>query len=338
MKPRFFPALLLPVVALLSACETLFFEEPVSSKPNETFAYLWKEIDEKYAFFDVKRVDWNEIYANYAPRVTEGMSDDSLFQVLGSMMNELHDGHVNLVSDFNISRFDVALLGPKNIDGRVITEHYLGDDYYITGPFVHDFIANGDVGYVRYASFEGDIEAKHLDFILNRYARTQGLILDLRQNGGGSVHNVYNLLNRLTDQEAILYTSAIKSGPDHDAFSKAETVRSKPKGDTQYTQPVMVLIDRGSYSATSFFATATKALDNLVLVGDTTGGGMGLPNGGQLPNGWTYRFSITRTLAHDGQNYENGVPPDVYVVLDQADVARGVDTVIERALQEIQKK
>jgi len=32
----------------------------------------------------------------------------------------------------------------------------------------------------------------------------------------------------------------------------------------------------------------------MVLIGDTTGGGWGLPNGGQLPNGWTYRLSITK--------------------------------------------
>ena len=338
MKNRIHTSLLLlPVVALLSACEGLFFEETISGKPQETFEYLWREVDEKYAFFDIKNIDWNEVHANYASRISEGMSDDSLFQVLGSMMNELRDGHVNLVSDFNVSRFDVVLLGPKNIDGRLIDEHYLGDDYYITGPFVHDFIANGEVGYVRYASFEGDIQEKNMDFILKRYQDTKGLILDLRQNGGGSVQNVYNLLNRLTDQEVTLYSSAIKSGADHEAFTEAGVVKSKPQGDTQYTKPVAVLIDRGSYSATSFFATATKALDHVFLVGDTTGGGMGLPNGGQLPNGWTYRFSITRTLSHDGQNYENGVPPDVYVVLDQADVARGVDTVIERALQELQK-
>ena len=70
---------------------------------------------------------------------------------------------------------------------------------------------------------------------------------------------------------------------------------------------------------------------------DTTGGGLGIPNGGQLPNGWTYRLSISRTLSPEGENYENGVPPDIYVNLDREAVNRGVDNLIEAAIREILK-
>ena len=92
-----------------------------------------------------------------------------------------------------------------------------------------------------------------------------------------------------------------------------------------------MLIDRGSYSATSFFAVCTQGYHNIKLFGDYSGGGLGLPNGGILPNGWTYRFSITRTIALDGGNYENGVPPEVRVLLDPACTAQGIDNVIETA-------
>jgi C-terminal processing protease CtpA/Prc len=78
-------------------------------------------------------------------------------------------------------------------------------------------------------------------------------------------------------------------------------------------------------------------LDNVILVGDTTGGGLGMPNGGQLPNGWTYRFSVTQTLDLNGNNWENGVPPDVLAILSPADVANGKDSVIEKAIEELRK-
>ena len=95
-----------------------------------------------------------------------------------------------------------------------------------------------------------------------------------------------------------------------------------------------VLTDRGTYSAGSFTSIATKAIPNIILMGDTTGGGLGLPNGGQLPNGWTYRFSITQALTLDkSPAYENGVPPDVHVLFDWSD--RTKDEVIERALVEL---
>jgi C-terminal processing protease CtpA/Prc len=98
----------------------------------------------------------------------------------------------------------------------------------------------------------------------------------------------------------------------------------------------MMLIDRGTYSAGSFTALSTRAIPRITLVGDTTGGGLGLPNGGQLPNGWTYRFSITQTLdANLNNEYESGVPPDIRVITNLSD--RTKDEVIERAKLEINK-
>lgn len=54
---------------------------------------------------------------------------------------------------------------------------------------------------------------------------------------------------------------------------------------------------------------------------------------GQLPNGWTYRFSITQTLDLAGNNYENGVPVDIEAFINWED--RTKDEVIERALIEL---
>lgn len=75
-------------------------------------------------------------------------------------------------------------------------------------------------------------------------------------------------------------------------------------------------------------------MDNITLVGDTTGGGGGLPNGGQLPNGWTYRFSITRLFDLGKQNFaESGVSPDVLASFNWSDLTR--DEIIDRAIEEI---
>jgi len=54
-----------------------------------------------------------------------------------------------------------------------------------------------------------------------------------------------------------------------------------------------------------------------------------------LPNGWTYRFSITQTLDLSGNNWESGVPPDIQVNLNEADRSKGIDTILERAIKEI---
>jgi hypothetical protein len=81
-------------------------------------------------------------------------------------------------------------------------------------------------------------------------------------------------------------------------------------------------------------ALATKAIPNMILMGDTTGGGLGLPNGGLLPNGWTYRFSVSQVLTLDkSPAYEGGVPADIPVLFNWNDWTK--DAIIERALLEL---
>jgi C-terminal processing protease CtpA/Prc len=77
-------------------------------------------------------------------------------------------------------------------------------------------------------------------------------------------------------------------------------------------------------------------MSNVTLVGDTTGGGGGLPNGGQLPNGWNYRFSITQLVDLQGNNYaESGVPPDILASFNWSDLSR--DEILDRAIEELRQ-
>jgi C-terminal processing protease CtpA/Prc len=75
----------------------------------------------------------------------------------------------------------------------------------------------------------------------------------------------------------------------------------------------------------------------MLLMGDTTSGGLGLPTMGCLPNGWFYRFPVTRTFALDGNNYENGVPPDILLKFNpQTAATLGRDNIIDSACAIIQ--
>lgn len=319
-----------------ASCERIFMKPGVGSGPVATFDYLWDKVDQQYAFFDIKGVDWDSMREVYRPMVDDDMDDDSLFSVCAAMLNTLQDGHTNLISSFDVSRNDSVyyrMIVNKNIDAQVVTMNYLTLNYHSTGGFAHNAIRDGRVAYLRYSSFENAIADGTLTYLLDRYKDCEGIILDLRQNGGGSIANIQTLLSIFDNHGQPLYQTQIKSGPEHDAFTELKTVCADTTclGEEPYTKPFAVLIDRGSYSATSFFSLCTLAYDNIRLFGDYTGGGLGLPNGGELPNGWTYRFSITRTLTMDGQNYENGVPPDERVLLDPACTAQGIDNVIEAA-------
>lgn len=318
------------------SCEKVFFEENLeTTDAQQNFDYLWNEVNEKYSYFDLKGVDWDAVKTEYAARLYDDMPQDSLFNVLGDMLTELKDDHVNLISNFNVSFFGTEFLGQDNFYGRLIQENYLERDYYTSGPFAHDFLDNGEIGYVYFPSFQGTVNQTNIDFILERYKNTKGLILDLRENGGGAVTDIFSILSRFVEEETLTNYSRIKNGPGRNDFSEPEPVYVSPYNGIRYTNKVIMLVDRGTYSAGSFTALATKALPNIILMGDTTGGGLGLPNGGQLPNGWTYRFSITQALTLDKRpNYENGVPPDIEVLFDWNDLT--TDEVLERAILELQ--
>jgi C-terminal processing protease CtpA/Prc len=79
-----------------------------------------------------------------------------------------------------------------------------------------------------------------------------------------------------------------------------------------------------------------KAFPHVVQVGDTTGGGLGSPAGFELPNGWGYRFSVSRTFSPNGDNWENGVPPDITVWMDPVHEAQGIDDIMEKAVEVIE--
>ena len=331
---------LLLIGVAATSCERAFMEADEPSNPVNVFDYLWNKVDQQYAFFDVKGVDWDSVYEVYRPMVYDEIELDSFFGVCGTMLNTLRDGHTNLISKFDVSHNDSVyykMYAEKNIDEQVVVLNYLTVNYHTTGGFAHNAIRNGEVAYIRYGSFMDNITEDNLSYLMNRYKDCKGLILDLRQNGGGNIDNIRQLLSIFDNHGQPLYQTQIKSGPGHNEFKELTTVYadstdySDPFTEEPYTKPVAVLIDRGSYSATSFFAICTMGYDNIKLFGDYSGGGLGLPNGGALPNGWIYRFSITRTIAIDGGNYENGVPPQERVILDPACTAQGIDNVIEAA-------
>jgi C-terminal processing protease CtpA/Prc len=282
----------------------------------------------------VKKVDWDSIGDVYVQRIFYGMSEDSLFNVLGGMLEELRDDHANLISNFNTSFYGLEYQSQDNFDWRIIVDNYITQDYYLTGPFAHNFIANNEIGYIRLSTFSKPIKSQSLDFILDRYKDTKGLVLDLRENGGGAISNVFTILSRFVESETLVYYSRIKNGIGHNSFSEASGAYVKPHNGVRYTKNIVVLTDRGTYSSGSLLALGAKALSNISLVGDTTGGGLGIPNGGQLPNGWTYRFSITQTLTLDKEpDFENGVPPDIMVHFDWNDLSK--DEILKVAINEL---
>ena len=333
--------LLLFIALVLTSCERALMSDDLQATAPNTFDYLWQRFDQQYSMFDVKGVDWRAVYDSLRPRVYSGMTADSLFAVCATLLGTLNDGHVNLYAGFDVSRADslyYRFYTQGGIDVNTMVLNYLGIGYHSTGGMAHTALCDGKVLYIYYGSFSNAVSTSLFRRIIMSYPDALGMVLDLRGNGGGSLSNVINILKMMPSHGQRLYSSQIKSGPAHDDFTPCVDTDAPDVSDdtTIFTRPVVVLVDRGCFSATSVFAICTQAYDNMVLMGDTTSGGLGLPSMGYLPNGWRYRLPVTRTRALDGNNYENGVPPDILLPFNrQMAQTLGRDNVIDSACRYI---
>ncbi len=329
--------ILLSGIFFFSSCSKLLIKDEKESTATQNFESLWKTADIHYSYFEEKNIDWDAQKGFYGQYVYDGMPDDKLFEVLANMLNVLRDGHVNLIAPFNVSRYPIGAYSPENFNYRLLKDNYIGWDYEITGGLAHTKLYRDGVyiAYLRYPSFSNMLSKADLNYVFGKMKHTKGMIIDLRSNGGGVVSNVYTLGSYLADKERKVYTMYDKTGPGHHDFGRVVEVKIAPSDTLNYTQNVMILTNRTCFSATSFFCTAMKAFPHVLLVGDTTGGGMGAPGYFELPNGWTYRMSVTKTLAADGSNYEMGVPPDIPVVMNPEHESAGIDDIMETAINEI---
>lgn len=328
--------LIVLTVLFMYGCEELFIENDEADNPVENFDFLWQNMSERYSLFDYKNIDWDSIYSIYRPMVNEQTTDTDLFNTMATMINTLEDGHTNLRSPIDIARFLPYLDHAPNFSFDLAERNYLKIDYRFTGFLLNQIL--DDVGYIYYRSFQQTINDWELDSVINRFNRAgvKGVIIDIRDNGGGNPANGLLLMERLVDNRTHIYTSQKKAGPGRNNFLDPQDIFIDPNTKhPHFPGKVIVLSNRKVYSAGSYFSAATKALPEVILMGDTTGGGSGVPAGFELPNGWACNYSSTIGTLADGFNFEGGVPPDVYVEMDTTDLLNGIDTIIEAALTEI---
>jgi len=182
--------------------------------------------------------------------------------------------------------------------------------------------AGDKLGYIHLRMM-GD---KDLDFFKREIGGslkgTEGLILDVRNNGGGHIHQ--DLLDILTRKPFGAY---------------------HPRGGKKtyqpalyYTRPVVVLINERSFSDAEVFPTGFKALERGVVVGVPTNGGVIGTGSTTLINGATLRLPRVGWFSMEGKNLEGmGVKPDVLVEETPEDILAGRDPQLARAIQVLEE-
>ena len=223
------------------------------------------------------------------------------------------------------------------------------------------------------------LEGKLTRFFKNTFSvlhhkKINNLVIDIRNNGGGSV-NKFIVLNKYLSKSPFKicdtlfsntkslqpFTPYFKSGflinlqlfltgrrkSDgyfHDQL--AEKYKYKPKKKNHFNGNVYVLINGGTFSASSMFVNSLKGQDNIFIIGENSGGGWYGNNGMIIPNitlphtKLRVRIPLFRLVQsnHNDDNKGIGVVPDIFIPTDYQSIKERRDKKMETVIKMISEE
>jgi hypothetical protein len=315
---------------LLTACA----DGPTSLAPMDrasTYDVIWRDVDLHYPYFTWNGVNWDSVGQAHRDRALAAPTDRAFVAELGALLAELRDPHVSISAPGiglpirYIAAFDTT---PTWFNARETAARYLQSvDTAASGNLVFGRLTP-KIGYLRIASFSGKDWTGDVERAL-RELQPSGLVIDLRDNMGGYRATALGIASLFADRARTFGYLRYRNGPRHDALTPFEAERIAPIGVRRLGGPVCVLTNRRVLSAAEEFVLAMRALPNVTIVGDTTGGASGGPVTRSLPNGWSYQYS--RWVEYDAGRriiQGAGIAPDVVV----RDAQGGGDPVVERGM------
>jgi carboxyl-terminal processing protease len=173
---------------------------------------------------------------------------------------------------------------------------------------------DGDIGYIRLSSFISEQASKEMKDALTKVGSAKGLILDLRGNPGGLLTNAIDISNMFLNGGNIVSTV------DRDGYKTPAMSDGKPIAH----QPLVVLINEGSASASEITSGALHDNDRATLVGEKSFG-KGLVQGiNRLDDGTGVNITIARYLTpNDTDIHKKGIAPDYEVKLTDKEILAG---------------
>ena len=338
--------LLFIVFILFPSCEKLFFEEDISNTSVNSFEMFWNDFDKFYPSFGMKHINWDSVYIINRPKITDQTTGAELYSILSGMIKPFKDGHVTLVSNFGIC--NSYTIPPEYFSNmRIYPQNYLLSFAAKNSNISYWSVKKYNIGYISINTFNiknktfvyADDSFLVIDDILKQFKDKDGIIIDLRWNGGGLPANAETIVNRFTDKKRLYLKLRSKNGPRKNDFSEWTDYYIEPKGPEQFLKPVVVLTSKSTGSASEWFALAMKTLPNTTVVGDTTAGCFSPKVERELPNGWSFTLSSKIAVSAEMVHYEGfGIPPDHTVLNTKNDIDNNRDAILEKGIEVILAK
>lgn len=324
----------LGALLLAGACSELVVGSGPKTDNVAVFDSMWNEVDLRYPYLDYKGIDWKAVGAKYRPLAAAATNDSALANVLSKCLGELQDVHVTLTAGAKTTRPYVAAFErrPTYFDST-ITNRLLSQLRATSGGHVQYAMADATAGYLRIASFIGTNWGDEVDEALKGLPNARTLLIDVRDNQGGSRPLAIDAAGRFTRDARTFSYLRFRDGAAHDDFTSDIAQIVTPSGRNGFDGSIQVLANRHTMSAGEDFVLAMRAFPNVTVVGDTTAGATGGPMPRELPNGWTYQISEWIQFTPEHRAFEGiGLAPDVVVQPNLSDIIARRDPTLQRAV------
>jgi len=202
------------------------------------------------------------------------------------------------------------------------------------------------IAYINLDNFESEDVVKAFEAALPRIQKARGLVIDVRDNGGGSTIYGQMILSYLTRSSIGNPVSYYRSESAAIRAQGGVSVNLVPTADdggpylVQHSKvfegPVAVLTGAHTFSAAEDFVAAFAAIHRGITVGERTAGSTGQPLFFDLPGGGSARICVKRDLSPDGTEFVGkGIQPTFEVHRGVADVRSGKDPVLDTATKQL---
>jgi carboxyl-terminal processing protease len=162
-------------------------------------------------------------------------------------------------------------------------------------------IVEPNIGYITLSTFISNDAAKEFRTALEKLSSCDGLIIDMRDNPGGLLSNSLEIADMLLENGVIVKTVG-RSGPRVDTAS----------GEPLTHQPIAVLVDDESASASEILAGALKDHARATIIGTHTYGKGLVQEINKLPGGAAVHITVSKYLTPAGNDINKiGVLPDI---------------------------
>jgi carboxyl-terminal processing protease len=204
-----------------------------------------------------------------------------------------------------------------------------------------------DTAHLRIFTFSAGYGRENIEKLLTDAAKAKNLILDLRNNGGGAANNLNHLLSLLMPDKTAygvfvsrrLVDDFKKEKPEAPVTLEAVAAWAPRKTETRkrtlepFKGRIVVLINRGSGSASEIAASSLRENVGAQLVGSPSAGAVLASVFGRLPEGFSIQYPVSDWISIKGMRLEkNPLKPDVDVSVARITDA-DKDPVVEAAVK-----